>query len=898
MDTTYAHRHLRHAEQGLASIKCSQLWGETNMRNPIRGYSLAVLAFAALLLVPSVLFAQDEESKGIDSGDYNIHQTLEFGYRDSQVGGNMNNYNTFVHLGDGARLFDYTLDMRSLDHDGLFFDNLSFSNFGYGGDPNDMSRLRIGKNKWFDFSYQFRRDKDFWNYDLLANPLNQAAATAPALPQPIANSPHALDLVRRMQDFDLTLLPESRVRFRLGYSRNVNEGPAFTTAESGALPMVLEGVRDTSNAYRAGVDFRVLPKTMISYDQSLIYNKEDTSGIDPVSIGGSNLTYPYYQIANPQNLDGTGVGTLNGTPVDAGLGWWTAPPAGLFATPCAAPVTDATTTPNATLKSNCNGMLSYSFSGRPRISIMTERFRFQTSYFPNFEMSGAAGYSSSDDSIPDFLEAVNGFITRNVSRGGTTAGPAKATRVSTNVEWSGVYRVTDKARIRDAFRWDNLRIPGTWFTNDLNLFGTSVPGLAGLQLPIAVFNATNCPADPVTDLSTNVATCPQHTSGSPADVLQETVSRFLGQDEQSNTLQFEYDLSQRVTTYIGYLYTHRKIVDKSGFLNETEIYYPGGATGTAANYYLAARGDCSNPSSPPTGTTCTLNADGSITATVPVGGDTERGVMADIHGHSLLLGVNAHPIEKLQIISDLAFGWYDSTFVRIDPRQEQSYKVHGMYKPTPWANVDGLVEIHESRDNVATVNNLEHDRMYNFTVTLIPNSRLAVDFGYSFWDVYTQSLICFPYNAGTAAGGAQTGCPQALIDLGQATPETSTLFVYGSNNHYAFGDVMWKPYKRVTATVGYSGNIARSSNAPVFNPAEPATATLLNPYQPTGTLDFNFIKPYASLAVDFYKGFSYKTEWNYFGYNDHGTPNPARLAPLPLQDFNGSNITFLFRYAF
>jgi hypothetical protein len=333
-----------------------------------------------------------------------------------------------------------------------------------------------------------------------------------------------------------------------------------------------------------------------------------------------------------------------------------------------------------------------------------------------------------------------------------------------------------------------------------------------------------------------------------------------------------------------------------------EIYYPGGATtgsnpATAANYYWAARSDCSNPASPPAGTTCTLNADGSIIETVPVGGDTERGLMADIHGHSLLLGVNARPIEKLQIIADLAFGWYDQTFVRIDPRQQQSYKIHGMYKPTQWANLDGSIEIHENRDNVTGVNNLEHDRMYNFTVTLIPNSRLAVDFGYSFWDVYTQSFICFPYNGGTAAGGALDNCP---ADLRPGSGSyAGTLFVYGSNNHYAFGDVMWKPYKRVTATVGYSGNIARSSNAaPYFNSADPATATLLNPFQPTGTLDFNFIKPYASLAVNLYKGFSYKTEWNYYGYNDHGVPNPAGLAPLLLQDFNGSNVTFLFRYAF
>jgi hypothetical protein len=87
------------------------------------------------------------DTKGVDSGDYNIQQSAEFGYRWTGINGNIDNYDTFINLGSGFRLFDYTVNVRSLDHQGVFFDQLSFSNFGYGGDPNDVSRLRIGKNK-------------------------------------------------------------------------------------------------------------------------------------------------------------------------------------------------------------------------------------------------------------------------------------------------------------------------------------------------------------------------------------------------------------------------------------------------------------------------------------------------------------------------------------------------------------------------------------------------------------------------------------------------------------------------------------------------------------------------------------------------------------------------------
>ena len=251
--------------------------------------------FAMALFLSPVARAQDDTSelKGIDSGDYNIHSSIEFGYRANEVNGNKNTYDTFINLGPGVRLFDYTLDMRSLDHNGLLFDNLSFSNFGYGGDPNDVTRLRIEKNKWYDFRGLFRRDKNFWDYNLYANPLNPAAlnppgslttgcivsgpATAhpglpgycsnPAVPQ--NNSLHSLDLVRRMQDYDLTLLPDSKVRFRLGYSRNRDEGPSLFTTDSGTISAFNQANSYTTNAYRMGVDFRILPRTTISYDQFL-----------------------------------------------------------------------------------------------------------------------------------------------------------------------------------------------------------------------------------------------------------------------------------------------------------------------------------------------------------------------------------------------------------------------------------------------------------------------------------------------------------------------------------------------------------------------------------------------------------------------------------------------------
>src|ERR1700728_1860040 len=870
--------------------------------------SIPSIIFIVALFVSPAARAQDDSGqlKGIDSGGYNIHSSIEAGYRASEINGNLNTYDTFENLNSGLRLFDYTLQMRSIDHNGLLFDNLTFTNFGYGGDPNDVTRLRVEKNKWYDFRLLFRRDKNFWDYNLLANPLNPASLNSPGSlttgcyvgpPTPtfpqgapaycsspavaINNSPHSQDLVRRMQDYDLTLLPNSAVRFRLGYSRNRDEGPGFFTTDGGTISDFNQTYSYTTNAYHAGVDFKILPRTTISYDQFLSYFKQDNVVTDNPAVNPQNFGFV---LANP-----TGLGTPNGTPVDLGNIWSTQTSAEVL--PCATPIVPGTTN---TANPTCNGFLSYSQVGRPRNFMPTERLRFQSNYFKNFEMSGSFGYSTSDNVIPDFLETVNGFTARTAERGSTTGGPANAKRFSGNANWSGVYSISDKLRILDEFRYDNWRIPGMWALDETNIYGTGYPGLAGLQQSEAAFNTTNCP------LGSNAVTCPFHTANSAADVITGLASSFLGQNLKSNTLQLQYDFTKRYGVHLGYLYTDRVIAQDSETNDNELIYFPGGtaATATAANDYLAARGSCAKVAGAlPAG--CTLIADGAVTFNEPPAADAIRDI-TNVREQALLLGFVARPIDALRINGDFEFGSNDQAYTRIDPRQVQSYKVHANYKPRPWANLDGAVEIHENRDNVLTVDNLEHDRSYSFATILTANPRLSVDFGYNYWNVFSQSLICFAYStsytnpapppATLPVSSFPPGVP--MLPTGPACPITGAssplgaLSTYGSTDHFAHAAVMWRPMKRVTVMLGYGGSVVRGNT--IF----------LNPLTPSGTLDFNYQRPYASIAIDVYRNLSYKMSWNYYGFNETGNTNPFGLAAIQLQDFNGSNATFSFRYAF
>jgi hypothetical protein len=873
------------------------------MKVRLKTYWIPSAIFVLAFFLSSTAHAQDDsgELKGIDSGGYNVHSSIEAGYRASEINGNLNTYDTFENLNSGLRLFDYTLQMRSLDHNGFLFDNLSFTNFGYGGDPNDVTRLRVEKNKWYDFRLLFRRDKNFWDYNLYANPLNPASlnpsgslttgcyvgpptatfpqgapayCSNPAVAQ--NNSLHALDLVRRMQDYDLTLLPLSKIQFRLGYSRNRDQGPGFFTTDGGTISDFNETYSYTTNSYRAGVDFKILPRTTISYDQFLSYFKQD-------NVVSDN------PIANPQNFgfvlaNPSGLGTPNGTPVDLGNIWSTQTPA--EALPCATPIVTGTVN---TATPTCNGFLSYSQVGRPRNFMPTERLRFQSNYFKNFEMSGSFGYSTSDNVIPDFLETVNGYTARTGERGSTTGGPANAKRVSVNANWSSVYSISDKLRILDEFRYDNWRIPGMWALDETNIFGTGYPALAGLQQSEAVFNLANCPA-PYT-----AVTCPQHapatstSAGSAADVIEGLASTFLGQNLKSNTLELQYDFNRRVSAHIGYLYTGRTIAQ----------FGPDGPTDTELVYFPtnAARGNCAAGAA--TAVDCTLNPDGSMTYIAPAAASPTR-LVTTINENALLLGAVVRPIDALRITGDLEFGYNDNSYTRIDPRQVQSYKIHANYKPRPWATIDGAVEIHENRDNVSTVDNLEHDRSYSFATILTATPRLSVDFGYNYWNVFTQSLICFAYStsytnpapppATLPVSSFPPGVP--LLPTGPACPITAAssplgaLSTYSSTDHFAHAAVMWRPMKRVTVMVGYGGSFVRGNT--IF----------LNPLTPSGTLDFNYQRPYASIAIDVYRNLSYKMSWNYYGFNETGNTNPFGLAAIQLQDFNGSNATFSFRYAF
>jgi hypothetical protein len=835
------------------------------LRRSLQIHAAPVVLLFALAAAASAQSAP-QPGEGIDSGNYNIRQTTEFGYRGTDVSGNQANYNTFVNLNSGVRLFEQSVDMRSLNHTGLLFDSLSMHSFGYGGDPNDLTRLRVSKNKWYDFTGMFRRDRYPWNYNLLANPLNPASSS-PSLA--ITSSPHAMNVVRRMSDFNLTLLPQSRVRFRLGYTRNIQEGPSESTfggttildppTGHGSQTQVFQDWKTTLNAYHLGVDFQLLPKTTFHYDQILQYFKQDTSYTD------NNFNY---QLSN-------------GVPVDLGIVFDTA--SNVASVPCPSPIANSGTTP-PTADPSCNAHLSYSRVGRPRSSLPTEQFSFQSESIKNVAMSGRAAYSSGEQNSHDLNEVFTGSDASALQVGGTATGPTHAKRVIANADWAATWTITPKFRLVDSFTYDRFQIPGFWNFGTVSLFAQAplINGNPSLLLPPGKFDPTNCPPPFA------APTCPQHNDSSPADLTNGTWTRYLAQNYKSNTFQLEYDFSNWLGARLGFLYGNRKVTSQDTESFASEVFFPGGPGGTLENFFNAARGDCADP------TGCTQQADGSLVFSGALG-DTSHVVDANINSYSVLSGIWARPTSNLRLNFDLDLLWADSAFVRSDPRQRQRYRLQAAYTPLHWISLDASVDILEHRNNMLYLNDREHDRGFTLATVLTPNDRLSVDLGYSYNNIYTQLIECWAYGSGVAppvppgllpAGTITTPCPvPSELQGGDVTAFGGTAF-YGSNTHFAYSDVNWKPVKRLTLRVGYAGTFANGKTL------------FLNPNAPVGPLQYAYQRPYAGFMFDLAKGFAFKTTWTYYGYNPRSIPNPSGLASIGTQDFNANNVALALRYSF
>lgn len=829
------------------------------MKNRMIAVGLLILCAILTGWAPQASAQQDEEQKGIDEGNYNVKQSIEFGGRFTSISGDSQAYNTFVNLQQGARLLGFTTQMNSLDHHGTLFDRFYFSNFGYGGDPNQVSRLRMAKNTWYKFDALFRKDQNFWDYGLLANPLNPTTpfANGPAgfggtacTACVLDFSPHNMNTRRKMGDYNLIIRPESAVRFRMGYSRNTVEGPAFTTIHQGTEQFLIQDVKTTVNVYRLGMDIKLLPRTNISYDQLWTYYKGDT--------GITSFAQPF-QVNPTQNVD-------IGVSLNAGANQ---PCGGTFL---------ASGFINPTCSAYFNGYLDH---GRTRTNTPTEQLSVQSNYWQNWDLTARISYSGGDTNVFGYNQTVFGRESRTNLRNQLNTGPVNGRRVAAVGDFGATWHITDKLSFNETFHYSNWRSPAEFDLSSCSFFSGNLNTTANFFTPTNAVPLTCLP--PAGAVAGTIA----HTTSSPADLSKVTDSNFLKQEEKTNLAEIDYRFSRKLGVRVGFRYRNRYISDNF-FEALNQVFFPGPTAATAA------RGACAlvNPALPvsqanlPTG--CTLNADNSIALVSDTGFTPAGAAVPPINEYSGLFGIWARPNQKWKISFDTELFSSDGTFTRVSPKQSQEYRVRTKYDVTDWLNLDGNVLIWEGRNNQFQQGDLQHNRTYAISAILQPNPKFGMEIGYDYNDVFSQVLICYVSVAAGQPGPGIQACPNVPGLVQQ-------LSTYTNNSSYGFFDVTYTPVHRFTAHLG--ANLTGTSGSQLrLDPQE------LIPNQVTGPLNSKWLHPYGGFEYKFTKEWTGRAFWDYYGY--HEDPTVGTTGTVAAQDifaprnFRGNLFTLSVRYAF
>jgi hypothetical protein len=212
----------------------------------IKTLLVAICMIEAALAQPTVAPTQEPVGalRGENVSNYNIVNSFETGYRFRTFGGSFDQYRSTVNYGNGVRLLSSFLSVNSRDGHGKYFDEVMLTTQGLGNDPYQSATLRVQKNGLYRYDMTWRLN-DYFN---------------PGLRTDGADSQHLLDTEYTTQDHDLTLFPQSNVKFFLGYSRGNQNGPALSSiqlfdARGNEFPL-FENVRRVRNEYRIGNEIK------------------------------------------------------------------------------------------------------------------------------------------------------------------------------------------------------------------------------------------------------------------------------------------------------------------------------------------------------------------------------------------------------------------------------------------------------------------------------------------------------------------------------------------------------------------------------------------------------------------------------------------------------------------
>jgi hypothetical protein len=747
------------------------------------------IGFAILLLTTATALAQTPPAPAEATQDgYAIHQTADLGGHMVGLSGSGRMYDTLVNIQSGPRMLGETFTMRAVEgtkHPLL--DSLSAFSSGFGGDPNNFAKLDFSKGKLYEFSGMFRRDRQYADYDLLGDPDNSGqkiaygmlpgnVPTAASLVWPQNNdSPVMFNTVRRMTDTNLTILPLSKVSFRVGYSQNIFQGPTLSPARSVGKydSLAMEYQRNSTDDFTGAMDWKVLPQTKITFEEVVDHYKagsyftlnpngflaQEADGT-PVSLGDwDSITAPY-------SISSCNTGSM-GSAYTAAVG--TAP---AYYTMFSAPHTPGGL---PIINPACDVITSYIRSQPTRTMTPTEMLRLQSSSLKNIAMNGDIRFTMASTILPNYYENWTGLD--GTIRSATFTGKADAHRAVVSIDYGVTWQATKTFALSDQVDFSSVHQPGyanisTGVTANTTTNPNETINYSGALVSGAAFSITGNP------------------TGTP-------LPAYFGQSFLTNNVTGSWDASPRATFALTYRYRTHVIA----------LGFPHNAPSTTDS-------DADSASS---GGTVTINENAGIfnAALRPTNQWDINGTVEISYDDNAFTPMGARQLKHYRI----------HTLYRPKPWATLSgafndLERHNNTNNTVTPTVDGQLQ------------HVDYSRSVSLGAALAPSEHYSFDFNYSYSDVYISTNACYSSGASTLFPGAAetnsagTGpnlCPSALTSWGPVKD-----FADAPTQYASFG-LTYSPNKTVRSGLGY--RISAVSGNQFFSDAQQVNGSLQSAYQ-------------------------------------------------------------------
>ena len=707
---------------------------------------------------------------------YAVHNTVDLGGHLANISGSGDMYDTLVNIHSGPRVLGQTFTLHALPgtkHPLL--DDLTAFTSGFGGDPNNFIKLDASKGKLYEFSGLFRRDRQYFDYDLLGSvnlptmqvPYGMVSAGVPtaasfAWTQP-TNSPVMFNTVRRMTDTNLTILPLSKVTFRVGYSQNIFQGPSLTPGRSIGKydDLLMEYQRNSTDDFMGAIDWKPVQHTKVTFEEQVDHYKGDSYfTLDPATLiaqeaDGTPVSLGNYDATNnPYTSAACNTGSMGSAYTNANT--YTVFSAPL--TPGGLPVVNPA----------CDVVTNYFRSQPTRILTPTEIVRLQSTSLKNIALNGDFRYMVGNSHLPNYYESFAGLD--GSIRSSAETGIANAQRRVVALDYGMTWQATKTVSLADQVSYDNIHQPG-----NTTLAGSS------LNAPTTAGNET-------------INYSGALTTGSPLSISGNTIGliyAYFGQRLLTNNATVSWDASSRATLALTYRYQAKTIIQTSG-------------TGPMENL---------------------------------IGMDENAGVLSaalrptshwDVNGSAeIAYWDNAFtPLAPRQLQHYRVHTMYRPKPWMTVSGAYNDLERHDNTNNTGTPSADGPVD------------HMDHSRFASLGLVVSPNEHYAFDFSYSYSDVYTTTNICYlsgaytgvaggtpslPGAASTTSTGANNLCPSVTTDWGPVKD------FMDAPTQYASTSLSVELTKQLHSDIGY--RISAVSGNQFFNEAQEVNGSLQSAYQ-------------------------------------------------------------------